>query len=78
MFAQRSAVGIYSPQAIPSFCFSKNLHEMIESSLVYRKRANPSRVDEVAAPRRDLDSKKCSVCSRSGDLLPTSDTKFLL
>ena len=39
---------------------------MIESSLVYRKRANPSRVDEVAAPRRDLDSKKCSVCSRSG------------
>ena len=51
---KRSEVGIHSPRAITSFAKRR----------VYRKGASPSGVNEVAAPRRDLDSKKCSVCSR--------------
>ncbi|WP_394997310.1 hypothetical protein [uncultured Helicobacter sp.] len=48
--------------------------------MVYRKDANSSGVDEVAAPRRDLDSKKSFVCTRSGakaDLFRLSGNKFL-
>ena len=50
-----------------------------QANLVYRKGVSPSGVDEVATPKRDLDSKKSAVCSRSGDnggLAPIDDNNL--
>ena len=50
-----------------------------QENLVYKKGVSPSGVDEVATPKRDLDSEKSAVCSRSGasgDLLSTSGSNL--
>ena len=56
-----------------------NCTNLSESSLVYKKGASPSGVNEVAAPNNNLDSIKSPVCTRSGvsrDLLPTNDSNL--
>ncbi|WP_394990936.1 hypothetical protein, partial [uncultured Helicobacter sp.] len=55
-----------------------NCNKMIESSLIDKKGASPSGVNEILTPNDTLDSKKDNVCARSGvsgDSLSTSDSK---
>ena len=53
---------------------------MIESSLIDKKGASPSGVNEILTPNDTLDSKKDNVCARSGvseDLFLASDNKSI-